>query len=260
MVDGPDPVVGYLFNSPKFHEALARPKLMGRDAGPELWLLVHDEPLEAEGPAWEAMELEMLGAPRVPRVVAPATNEPQLSASVDVAGTPRPCLARVEPSSEALLHPVSTEAPLHLVSTEPPSPGLMHVGSPTSPGAKQPLLHDELEERLCQPLQTPIVRGPPRLHRPKTPPSVLSLRRSDRLAAKPRDVDSTRQAQCVLMRKMGVVIASLGVDSEPVRKYKVTFQALLSVSKKEALQLIFGGDFDPVAMNLDMISVDGGDT
>ena len=55
----------------------------------------------------------------------------------------------------------------------------------------------------------------------------------------------------------GVVVASSSVDTEMVRKYKVPFQTPLSASKQEALQLLFGGDFDLVAMNLDMIGVDG---
>ena len=106
------------------------------------------------------------------------------------------------------------------------------------------------------PLQTPIIRGPPRLHRPRTPVPVLSLRRSDCLAAKPREADSTMQAQCVLMQKLGVVASSPNVDSEMLRKYKSTFQALLSASKQEALQLLFGGKFDPVVMNLDIVGLD----
>ena len=41
-----------------------------------------------------------------------------------------------------------------------------------------------------------------------------------------------------------------------VRKYKSTFQAPLSASKQEALQLLFDGEFDPMAMNLDMVVMD----
>ena len=88
------------------------------------------------------------------------------------------------------------------------------------------------------------------------PVSVLSLRCSDRLAAKPREADSTKQAQFVLMQKLGVVASSPNVNSEMVRKYKPTFQAPLSASKQEALQLLFGGEFDPLAMNLDMVGMD----
>jgi hypothetical protein len=74
--------------------------------------------------------------------------------------------------------------------------------------------------------------------------SIRSLRRGERLAAKPREADSTKQDQCVLMQKLEVVASSSTVDFETVRKYKFTFQAPLSASKQEALQLLFGGDFD----------------
>lgn len=60
---------------------------------------------------------------------------------------------------------------------------------------------------------------------------VLSLRRSDQLAAKSHEVNSTKKAQCVLMQKLGVVVASPRVDLEMVRKYKATLQAPLSASK-----------------------------
>ncbi|CAD6213711.1 unnamed protein product [Miscanthus lutarioriparius] len=103
---------------------------------------------------------------------------------------------------------------------------------------------------------TPLIRGPPRLRRSRTSVSVWSLRRSERLAAKPREADSIKQAQCVLMQKLRVVASSPNVNSETVRKYKSTFQVLLSASKQEALQLLFGGDFDPMALNFDMVGMD----
>jgi hypothetical protein len=37
---------------------------------------------------------------------------------------------------------------------------------------------------------------------------------------------------------------------------KSTFQASLSASKQEALQLLFGGEFDPMALNFDMVGMD----
>ncbi|CAD6341147.1 unnamed protein product [Miscanthus lutarioriparius] len=117
-------------------------------------------------------------------------------------------------------------------------------------------IQESLEERLCLPLQTPLIRGPPRLRRPRTPAPVTLLRRCDRIAAKPREADSTKQAQCVLMQKPGMVAPSPNVDSETVRKYKATFRAPLSDSTQEVLQLLFGGEFDPVAMNLDMVGLD----
>ena len=130
------------------------------------------------------------------------------------------------------------------------------MGRLASPGPVPPTLQETLEAWLCLPLQTPLIRGPPRLRRPRTPVSVLSLRRSDRLAARPREADSTKHAQCVLMQKLGVVASSPNIDSKTVCKYKSTFQASLSASKQEALQLLFGGEFDPLAMNLDMVGMD----
>jgi hypothetical protein len=61
-------------------------------------------------------------------------------------------------------------------------------------------IQESLEERLYLPFQTPLIRGPPRLCRPRTPTHITLLWRSDRIAAKPREVDSTKQAQCVLMQ------------------------------------------------------------
>ncbi|CAD6248491.1 unnamed protein product [Miscanthus lutarioriparius] len=104
--------------------------------------------------------------------------------------------------------------------------------------------------------RTSLIPGQPRLRTPRTPVSVRSLRHSERLAAKPREADSIKQAQCVLMQKLGVIARSPIVDSETVRKYKSTFQTPLSASKQEALQLLFGGDFDSLAMNFDMVEMD----
>ena len=91
------------------------------------------------------------------------------------------------------------------------------AGRPASSGPVPPTLQETLEARLCLPLQTPLICGSPRLRRPRSPVSVLSLRCSDRLAAKPREADSTKQAQFVLMQKLGVVASSPIVDSETAR-------------------------------------------
>jgi hypothetical protein len=131
-----------------------------------------------------------------------------------------------------------------------------NAGQPASPGPVPPPLHETPEVKLCLSLQTPLIRGPRRLRRPRTPVSVLSPWRNDRLAKKAHEADSTKQAQCVLMQKLGVVASSPNVDSEMVPKYKSTFQAPLSASKQEVLQLLFGEEFDSVAMNLDMVGMD----
>jgi hypothetical protein len=61
---------------------------------------------------------------------------------------------------------------------------------------------ESLEERLCLPLQTPLIQGPLRLRRPRTPAPVTSLQRSERIATQPRETDITKQAQRVLMNKL----------------------------------------------------------
>jgi hypothetical protein len=57
------------------------------------------------------------------------------------------------------------------------------------------------------------------------------------------------------MQKLGMMAPSPNVDPETVRKYKATFQGPLSPSKQEAPDL-FGGDFDPLALNLDTVGFD----
>jgi hypothetical protein len=118
---------------------------------------------------------------------------------------------------------------------------------------------ESLEERLCLPLQTPLIQGPPRLRRPRTPAPVTSLRRSERIAAQPRETDITKQAQRVLMNKLGLEAPSPNVASDTVRKYKAAFREPLSDSTHDALQLLLGGEFDPVAMELNMIGLDDED-
>jgi hypothetical protein len=92
-----------------------------------------------------------------------------------------------------------------------------------------------MEAQVCLPLQTPIIRGPPMLRRSRTPILVWSLRCSKRLSRKAAHPNSTEQAQCVLMQKLGVVANSPNVGSKTVRKYKATFQTPLSTSMQEAL-------------------------
>jgi hypothetical protein len=58
------------------------------------------------------------------------------------------------------------------------------------------------------------------------------------------------------MQKLRVVAPSPNVDSETVRKYKATFRVPLSDDTHEALQLLLDGEFDPIAMNLDVIGLD----
>ena len=73
------------------------------------------------------------------------------------------------------------------------------------------------------------------------PKSGFTLRRSERLARKPRAANSTLQAHNVLMQKLGVAVDTNAVDAEVVEKFRVTFAAPLSASKQEALHVLCFG-------------------
>jgi len=119
----------------------------------------------------------------------------------------------------------------------------------------------ELEDMICVPLQSPLIRSRPRLRRSRTPISVGSLRRSGRLAAKPRAANATRQAQIVLLKKLGVHVDTSAPDLEIEQKFKATFRGgNMSANKQQALQILFNSDFDPMAMGLDMAELDAVET
>lgn len=104
-----------------------------------------------------------------------------------------------------------------------------------------------LEEKIC---------AGPKLRKSKTPKSVLTPRRSERLAMKPRAANATLQAQSVLMQKLGVTVNTNAMDAKALEKYRATFAAPLSTSKQEALQTLFLDELDLVAMNLDLAGLD----
>jgi len=85
------------------------------------------------------------------------------------------------------------------------------------------------------------------------------MRRSERIARKPRAANSTLQAQNVLKQKLGIAVDYNVVDDEIVEKFQATFVAPLSANKQEALEALFGDGFDPMAMNLDMVGFDAED-
>lgn len=109
---------------------------------------------------------------------------------------------------------------------------------------------------LCIPLQTPIIRTPPKRRTSRMLKSAKTIRRSVRIAAKPWEANSTRQAQAILLKKLGIVVNSPATDSEVVRKFRATFSEPLTASKHEALQALFDGDFDPSSLGLDAIGVE----
>lgn len=112
-------------------------------------------------------------------------------------------------------------------------------------------IQERLEARICQGLQTPVLRLRPRLRRSRTPASIHSIRCSGRLGAKPRAATST-----MLLKKLGIHVDADAVDSEIERKFKETLTGPMSDGKKQAFQILFSGDLDPTAMDLDMAGLD----
>lgn len=112
-----------------------------------------------------------------------------------------------------------------------------------------------LVNKLCLPLQTLVIRALPRTRRTRTPTSARTTQCSVRLAAKPHEADSTKQAQKILLQKLGTVVLP-PVDSKVIKKFRATFSEPLSASKHEALQVLFNGDFDPASLGLDAVGVD----
>jgi hypothetical protein len=94
---------------------------------------------------------------------------------------------------------------------------------------------DEIEARVCIPLESPILKTGPRLRKSRTPATVLSIRRSSRLATKPRAANATLQAQSVLMQKLGVAVEAPPADLEAFQTYLATFADPMTPSKQEAL-------------------------
>ena len=121
---------------------------------------------------------------------------------------------------------------------------------------------DEIVARVCIPLDSPVIRAGPRLRKSRTLATVLSIRRSSHLAAKPRAAkpraaNATLQAQSVLMRKLGLAVNVPPADKEAYEKYLAIFAEPLTPSKLEAIQMLFAPDFDPVAMNLNLAELEG---
>lgn len=92
-----------------------------------------------------------------------------------------------------------------------------------------------------------------------TPASTRSMRRSTRIAVAPREANTTKQAQRVLMKKLGVALASPAVDSEGVRKYKRAFCEPLTDYGHDALQTLLSGDIDPISLDLNVLGLEDHD-
>ena len=92
-------------------------------------------------------------------------------------------------------------------------------------------LQEHIEDAVCCPLVSLIVRVRPCLRRSKTPVSVHSIRRSGRLASKSMASNATSQAQRVLLKKLGFSIAATEEDAEVSNKFKLAFGGNMSASK-----------------------------
>jgi hypothetical protein len=63
--------------------------------------------------------------------------------------------------------------------------------------------------------------------------------------------NATRQAQNVLLKKLGIAVEEDAADLEIENKFKAAFHHM-STRKQQALQILFKGDFDPAAMDLNL--------
>jgi hypothetical protein len=93
------------------------------------------------------------------------------------------------------------------------------------------------------------------LRRSRTLVSIHSLRRSGRIAARPRAANTIRQAQNVLLRKLGIEVEEDAVDSEVESKFKVIFHHM-SANKQQQLEILLNCKLDLAAMDLDLTGLD----
>jgi hypothetical protein len=84
----------------------------------------------------------------------------------------------------------------------------------------------------------------------------MTVRRSRRLAAKTKASNLTVQAQNVLKQKLGIVDRPQRPNSMDFDSIKAFFAEPPLPSKQEALQALFGLDFDPVDWELNLASLE----
>jgi len=122
----------------------------------------------------------------------------------------------------------------------------------------EPSIQEMLEGEVCIPLQTPLVRRGPTLRRSRTLVSIHSLRRSGRIAARPRTPNATRQAQIVLLKKMGIHVDENAPDAEAEAKLKLAFRGDMTQRKQNRLQKLLLGNIDLAALNLNLKGLGNG--
>jgi len=128
------------------------------------------------------------------------------------------------------------------------APAALPGPRPVPPSSMQ----EELEEVVCCPLATPIIRAGPRLCRSRTLVSIHSLRRSGRLAAKSRASNATALEQRILLIKLGIPVHEDEADLEVEKKFKLAFGGNMSGTKQKCLQLLLNRGYDVSAMDLNL--------
>lgn len=151
--------------------------------------------------------------------------------------------------------------PSPMNAQESPAPvASLEEGQNGSPRMAQPIdptnVQQEIEVEACIPMSTPLLLGRPPLRRSRTPRSTQSLRRSVRQALRPRAANATRQAQNVLLKKLGIHVHEDALDADVKNKFKAAFHGDLSDKKKQAMQMLLNDGIDFAAMDLDMGGLD----
>lgn len=113
-----------------------------------------------------------------------------------------------------------------------------------------------LEDRLCIPMETPLLKEKPRLRLAKTSAPVQSIRRSVRIAAMPREPNVNAQARVVLLKKLGQPTSSPSGGHYTAQLCRKAFRQPLLDASHSNLQKLLGTEFDPVAFNLNMLGLD----
>ena len=124
--------------------------------------------------------------------------------------------------------------------------------------AQDSVVQNALEAEVCLPLQTSILCLRPRLRRARTPVSVHSLRQSDRIAAGPRAPNTTRQAQNLLLKKLGSPVDEGAPDAEVEERFRKAFQGSMTSRKPHCLQMLLHDGLDLPSMSLDLADLGDG--
>ena len=93
---------------------------------------------------------------------------------------------------------------------------------------------------ICREASLPVVAAPPPRPCVHSPPKMVAIRRSERLARKSRHraTKPAIQAQNVLMRSLVMAPTNAAPDTSSYQQFVDTFSGTLSVSQCEALDVL----------------------